>query len=543
MRSQAFEDSGLQDYSNKEDVNIEVQVVQSYSESDSDTADYDGNIMSELISTSQAAESNNTENVCVLVMENVGDFIGKNEIFYDNAVERKQTIEEIKSMPLNSAAEEKHVIEEIKSTPASEEKQVTEDVKNISNNLTEKIVTELKKKYDLKEKIKMSTIGVFDELKTDVAMDTVIQSSEGLRNGASDDLLVTKRGRPKKVKVESEVKEVKKKGDRPGHSKRKKRKNNTNPDSEPAVINESTDCDTELNIKKETEEPKHKPKPRPTMQEFKSKLETWAEENKTKPEVFRESVHYGNFLKPIINPGDLNSDFFSAACNGYYCINCSLLFKNRCKFIKHRFNTDGRCYYECDVCNKRFMVRSEMLSHRKYHSKDRPFTCQQCNQSYSRRHTLNLHIQQNHQHNSPYMCYICGKLFKIRPCLLRHLKYAHIEENEKMALCSQCPKRFKSEHDLKAHARTHVMEKQFPCDICSKPFKTKKYMKEHRKIHSQERVQVCEVCGKGFFKLEHLKNHSLLHSGLKPYACTFCSYRCTVKCNLVKHLKTHNKCR
>ena len=72
-------------------------------------------------------------------------------------------------------------------------------------------------------------------------------------------------------------------------------------------------------------------------------------------------------------------------------------------------------------------------------------------------------------------------------------------------------------------------------------FLRQKILSENCITHFQERHIVCEICGKGFFKLEHLKNYMLLNTGLKPFACTICSYRCTGKCNLVKHMKTHSK--
>ena len=416
--------------------------------------------------------------------------------------------------------------------------------------------------YDLEEKIRLSTLVDLDGENDGEPVSGI--KTEKVTNGGVEGLVVRKRGRPKKSKVKSEPVEVKiklkkvkakrKKSDLKKGKKKKKQKLEKITDDEKSEDKDSKqDCskDEPLNSSlkdskedsciDETLNSSSKEEFKvPSMEEFKSMVEIWALKNEEKPVLF-SNVHFGTRLKPVEKPDDLDENFYSASKNGYFCSNCSLLFKLKTSFIKHRFNTDGRCYYECDVCMKKFMVRSELNCHRKYHSNVKPFICTLCNQSYTRRNTLNLHIQQNHQDKSKYSCFICGKLFKIRPCLLRHLKLAHIKEEEKVALCSQCPKRFKSFNDLKAHAKTHTAEKRFPCDVCHKPLKTVKYMKEHRKTHFQERHIVCEICGKGFFKLEHLKNHMLLHTGLKPFACTICSYRCTVKCNLVKHMKTHSK--
>ena len=278
----------------------------------------------------------------------------------------------------------------------------------------------------------------------------------------------------------------------------------------------------------------------PSMAEFKRMVSIWDREQSVSQGSTEHFVYGGN-LRPVEQPEDLDLNFYSAEHGGWYCSNCRLLFKYKIRFMQHRIKTNGKCFHVCDLCDKKFALRNEMMLHRKYHDKDhKPFACHLCDRRYRRQTILNNHIKQHHLNLNAYMCYQCGKQFKIRPCLLNHLKYAHIQDSERVALCSQCPKKFKTVHDLKAHMLTHTSDLAFKCDICQKEFKTRKYMREHRKIHFAERDQICDVCGKGFFKLEHLKNHRKLHTGEKPYSCSLCTYRCTVKCNLDKHMKTHS---
>lgn len=290
----------------------------------------------------------------------------------------------------------------------------------------------------------------------------------------------------------------------------------------------------------EPEAPQKVHKNKIALENFKTLLKEWPMKTVDEPGFFRNNVSYGAWLKPIETPDDLDSDFFSKSKTGYFCHNCSLLFKGVTTFIKHRVKTDGRCYYECDVCNKKYCVESEMLIHKKYHSAIKPHICEFCDKAFLKKDKMNLHIQQQHKTVSAYVCNICGKAFKIKPCLNSHLKTVHVAEDDKF-LCTLCPKKFKCIYSLKMHTYSHSDECHYPCDKCGKAFKTDYLLRRHVKRHSQERRHFCPDCGKGFYKLYYLKNHMIIHSGLKPFSCSFCSYKCNIKWNLDKHMKTHSK--
>ena len=280
-----------------------------------------------------------------------------------------------------------------------------------------------------------------------------------------------------------------------------------------------------------------------TLEDFKTLVRDWLIKRDTEPDYFAQNVSYGSWLKPIEKPHDLDEDFFSKSQNGYYCCNCSLLFKGGVKvFIKHRTKTDGKCYYECDICEKKYCRESEMLVHRKYHTNIKSHVCEFCSAAFKKKDRLNTHIQQHHKTDTAYVCNICQKAFKTQPCLYAHMRNVHVEENEKL-LCSFCPKSFKTNASLKYHLLSHSDEItcNWPCEKCGKTFRLEKLLKNHVKRHSQERKFCCRVCGKSFYKLYHLKNHAIIHSGLKPFECNVCSYKCNIKWNLDKHMKIHLK--
>ena len=556
MRTETYLEDGLQvqDYPNNR--NVEVQVMHSIANSNHEVAGFDdASIISQLITTSQEVEdtANNSDKVSVVVMEIVDDISNAGEINQKSITESSlitdinsisdfsqptvemQTVEiENVSVLYQENLKERKDISDCKSSLEASSENVVSGLNETNGIIIEMIkepdiVSDIGKEndsksynlsieeldaYDLEEKIRLSTLVDLDEENNEEHISS--DKPETLTNGSVESLAFGARGQTKNNEVKCRLQKVTvDKGSDKKDSKEDSRMQGT--------LNSS--------LKKRNKIP--------SMQEFKSMLETWAQKNKGKP-VLISNVHYGPHLKPVVKPDDLCPFFFSVSNNAYFCSNCSLLFKKRASFIMHRFNTDGKCYYECDFCMKKYMVRNELNTHRKIHLNIKPYLCTICNQAFRRRNSLMLHIQQHHREKSNYSCFICGKLFKVRPSLLGHLQLAHKKEEEKI-LCSQCPKRFKSNSNLKAHEKLHTAERTFACDVCSKLFKTVNHMKQHRKTHFQERDNVCEICAKGFFKLEHLKKHRLLHTGLKPFACTICAYRCNQKSNLNKHMKIHAK--
>lgn len=285
----------------------------------------------------------------------------------------------------------------------------------------------------------------------------------------------------------------------------------------------------------------------PSFEDFKELVRAWPMNGDTRPEFFPQNVSYGTYSKPIEKPTDLDENFYSKSQNGYFCCNCSLLFKSSIKnFMKHRLKTDGKCYYECDICCKKYSLESGRVVHfKKVHSSIKPHVCDICGAAYRRKDKLNIHMQQHHNVETPFVCDTdgCKKAFKTKKGLYFHEKNVHVKESEKL-LCSFCPKTFKARSSLQYHLQSHndeLKSNNWHCEKCGKSFRLEKLLKNHIKRHSQERRFCCHVCGKSFFQQHALKIHYVVHSGLKPFECHLCPYKCNIKWNLDKHMKTHLK--
>ena len=138
-----------------------------------------------------------------------------------------------------------------------------------------------------------------------------------------------------------------------------------------------------------------------------------------------------------------------------------------------------------------------------------------------------------------FKCQICDKRYSRKESLSQHMI---IHDESKAFKCDVCLKVFSYKSKLQMHYRTHTGEKPFACKVCDRKFALKSLLVRHQATHSDVRSFKCSICPEGrYFKTKHqLTNHMVFHYEPK-FACSHCDYKAHKKCNLDRHLKTHEK--
>jgi len=158
--------------------------------------------------------------------------------------------------------------------------------------------------------------------------------------------------------------------------------------------------------------------------------------------------------------------------------------------------------YVCVVCEKGFGTKQSLNRHKVMHTEEDWCSCTQCGKRFISQHYLKIHMN---VHSSKYQCTECGKCCR---------------KNE----------------ELTVHRRRHSGEKSFECTVCSKRFTTSGELVVHRRIHSGEKPYKCYLCDKVFSQFTSLNIHLRVHTGDKPYKCSLCDKSYSNSSNLQKHL-------
>jgi len=197
-----------------------------------------------------------------------------------------------------------------------------------------------------------------------------------------------------------------------------------------------------------------------------------------------------------------------------------------------------------------------------------PFVCKECGYGCTTKYRYDNHLR-SHTGEKPFCCCYCAKNFSSANILQRHQKTIHPDEYRENIQHNERSKqeiisaRLVGDFDNSTRA--------FPCQLCEKEYDTKRKLKEHERVkHThgggddavddakegarfgdsseadedkplRKRLHPCSECNLVCFSPSHLGKHMRKHTGELPYTCKVCSKGFSLKSNMERHLRSHEK--
>ncbi|XP_069460834.1 zinc finger protein 773-like isoform X2 [Ambystoma mexicanum] len=136
----------------------------------------------------------------------------------------------------------------------------------------------------------------------------------------------------------------------------------------------------------------------------------------------------------------------------------------------------------CSQCGICFNQSTSGHQNQQMNNSEQPNTCSDCITSISV--SSNMHSRGKHLAERLHICNQCGKTFKTSQILMRHTR---IHTGEKPYVCSECGTSFRHSHTLVTHQRLHTGDKPHTCFTCGKNFRQIPHLMKHQRTHMREK--------------------------------------------------------
>lgn len=93
----------------------------------------------------------------------------------------------------------------------------------------------------------------------------------------------------------------------------------------------------------------------------------------------------------------------------------------------------NRTYHHCKECSKIFTDKHRFLKHKLIHTGEKPFKCDICKKCFNHPRNLKTHINK-HNNIKSYSCKDCGNTFTYKKDLLRHVKYNYCQAHRDLSM-------------------------------------------------------------------------------------------------------------
>ncbi|CAN7985104.1 unnamed protein product [Ixodes hexagonus] len=222
----------------------------------------------------------------------------------------------------------------------------------------------------------------------------------------------------------------------------------------------------------------------------------------------------------------------------------------------------------CPHCNRHFVSESRYDWHVRLHETNTGFVCNHCGQLFESQAYLEHHRQRHLAGpEEPCTCHVCGKVLKTHRAKTIHITHVHPEVSSSPSLavlrslryphgCDQCPVRFKTPTELRAHkicrhspggkrpapAKSSTPSDRYECQHCQRCFQHNYALRQHLRTHTGERPYACQYCNKTFNIAHILKDHiTAMHTKDFKLHCLLCGKGCVNNTKLKQHLRHAHK--